>query len=73
MTKHGVHKNKPDKPKASKGPAESEVSPTEKVGATMDELTSAQADGVIAQKLCAKCPTSQGIRRGLLHRRIYVW
>ena len=40
MTKHGVHKNK-----ASKGPAESEVSPTEEVGDTMDDSTSAQADG----------------------------
>ena len=51
MTKHGVHKNKPDKSKASKGPAESEVSPTKEVRVTMDESTSAQADGVIAQKL----------------------
>ena len=52
MTKHSVQKNKPDKPKASKGPAESDVLPTEEVEAgTMDESTGAQAAGVIAQKL----------------------
>ena len=51
MTKHGVHKNKPDKSKASKGPAESDDSPVEEVEATMDTLTGAQAEGVIAQKL----------------------
>ena len=45
-------KNKPDKPKASKGPAESDVSPTEEVEVgTMDESTGAQAAGVIAQKI----------------------
>ena len=50
MTKHSVHKNKPDKSKASKGPAESDVSLTEELDGTLDELT-AQAGGVIAHKL----------------------
>ena len=51
LTKCSVHKNKPDKSKASKGPVESDVSPTEEVEGTMDELTATQAGGVIAQKL----------------------
>ena len=52
MPKNGVHKNKPDKSKASQGLGESDISPTEELEAgTMDGSTSAQAEGVIAPKL----------------------
>ena len=72
MTKHGVHKNKPDKSKASKGPAESEVSSTEGVGATMDESTGAQADGVIAQKLDLLLNSVQTMNEQLQQQELHL-
>ena len=74
MTKHGVQKNKPNKPKASKGPAESDVSPTEEVEVeTLDESTGAQAAGVIAQKLDLLLNSVQTMNEQLYNSKSYVY